>query len=125
MRSYAVLYNDGNLKASDFKFECQRDGWVPILVLRDKDDKIMVPMFRNVEVAHKFMKRNISKDVVSGLVTLVEEDVDNMKEKGWDIEYLSFPRRFTNHPDYTIDLEIIEVDDLGFNAYKNINHYEG
>ena len=30
-----------------------------------------------------------------------------------------------NSKDYTIDLEIIEVDDLGFNAYKNINHYEG
>jgi hypothetical protein len=124
MRSYAVLYNDGNLKAQDFRLECKTDGWVPILILRDNEDKITVPMFYNPKTAHKFMRRNISRDIVSGLVTLVEEDVDNMKEKGWDIEYLSFPRRFTNHPDYTIDLEIIEVDDLGFNAYKNINHYE-
>jgi hypothetical protein len=119
MVSYGVLYNDGNLKAQDFQFECSKEGWAPILVVKDKEDKIMVPMFHNPETAHKFMKRNVPKDVVRGLVTLIEEDIDKMKEKGWEVEYLSFPKRFTSHPDYTIDLEIIEVDDLGFNAYKN------
>ena len=41
-----------------------------------------------------------------------------MENNGWNIEYFTFPRRFTSHPKYTIDLEIIEIEDLGFQTYK-------
>jgi hypothetical protein len=41
-----------------------------------------------------------------------------MENNEWNVEYFTFPRRFTNHPEYTIDLEIIEIKNLGFQTYK-------
>ena len=114
---YAVLYNDGNLKAQDFQFECKKEGWIPILVLRDNEDKITVPMFRNRKIAHNFMKRNSPEN--SGLIVLIDEDIHQMENNEWSVEYFTFPRRFTNHPEYTIDLEIIEIENLGFQTYRS------
>ena len=113
---YAVLYRDENLRAQDFQFECKREGWIPILVLRDNEDKITVPMFHNRKIAHNFMKRNSPKN--SGLIVLIDEDIHQMENNGWNIEYFTFPRRFTSHPKYTIDLEIIEIGDPGFQTYR-------
>ncbi len=124
---YVVLYNDGNLNAQDIRLECVKDGWVPVLVLRDKDDRVTVPMFKDPETAYKFMCRNLSSKVIRGTMNLFEKDIESMIEKGWEIEYMDFPRRFTNHSDYKIDLEIIEVnkEKLGLKVYRSFKQFRG
>ena len=69
---------------------------------------VIVPMFTDDAVGKQFIKRNIpNKDITTGLVSLTTAQIGDIMENGWDIEYMDFPRRFTTHPDYTIDFEIL------------------
>jgi len=116
---YVVLYNDGNLSGADVEAECVGDGLVPIFVLR-KDTSIMVPMFHNLDIGRKFIDRNISdKGITSGLVGVTDSQMDLMRKKDWNFEYMIFPRRFTTHPDYEIGFEILEGEfSIGKKSYR-------
>ncbi|MBS3081116.1 hypothetical protein J4221_06600 [Candidatus Pacearchaeota archaeon] len=116
--TYAIIYNDGNLTLRDFKKECHKERWIPLLVLRERDGKITIPLFNNLQIAHKCMRRNIPRNVKSGIVELVDEDTENMRKRGWNLEVMSHPRKFTNHPQYSIDFEIYEmVGETDFGYY--------
>ncbi len=119
MANYAVIYNDGNLEREDFQQECVKQGWVPIIVLKDKEEKgsVTVPIFTDPKIAHDFMRRNLSPDVVSGLLTIIDKDMRDIKEKGWEIRFFDYPNRFTNHHQYNIGFEIIEGR-MGYTSYR-------
>lgn len=108
--NYAILYNDGNLSLQDFQLECLKEGWVPVLVLRDKNDNINVPVFNDIMIAHNFMRRNIDKKVISGLINLIDQDINKIKEKGWKIKFMDWPSKFTDSKIYEISFEIIESE---------------
>ena len=109
----AVIFNDGNLKFEDFKNECQNDSWVPLTILREKETgQIHVPMFKRPEIAHKFMCRNFNRrKVVTGILVLVDKDVQAMESSGWKIMWLSWPNKFVNHKKFELDVEIFELDE--------------
>tara|TARA_Y100001934_G_C12066497_1_gene637958 strand:- start:213 stop:569 length:357 start_codon:yes stop_codon:yes gene_type:complete len=106
---YGIIFNDGNLSMSDFKKECQEESWLPLTVIR-QEDKTMVPIFRNPETAHKFMKRNFNvREVLTGLLALTEEDITNAKDKGWEILELKWPNKYKDRAGHKIDVEIFEI----------------
>ena len=80
-------------------------------------------MFTNFETAHKFMRRNLSRTIVSGLINLIDKEIKNMEERGWEIEFMNWPRKFTDHIEYKIDFEIIEIAGMGYKTYHTIKDY--
>lgn len=117
--NYAIIYNDGNLSLQDFKLECQKEGWIPILVLREQNKSITVPLFTDFDIAHNFMRRNIDKTVISGLINLIDQDINKIKEKGWEIKFMNWPSKFTNSPTYEISFEIMELE-MEYRTYRQI-----
>jgi len=85
-------------------------------VLREQNGNTTLPLFYNKDVAHKFMKRNLPPDVTKGILIL--EDEGELRNKGWDIRFFAWPNKFVDHPKYKIDLEIIEIDELGYETYR-------
>ena len=118
MSVYAVIYNDGNLLPQHFKHECHKDGWVPLIVLREQNGNTTLPLFYTKDVAHKFMKRNLPSNVTKGILILKDEDEAELRKKGWDIRFFAWPNKFVDHPKYKIDLEIVEIDELGYETYR-------
>ena len=46
--NYGIIFNDGNLDIKDFREECQKEKWLPLTVLRKRDEGTThVPVFNN------------------------------------------------------------------------------
>lgn len=106
-----ILFTDGVMQTHEIAGECKSQRWVPICVYREKGVNDAVPTvigFNNAETAKKFAKRNIPKDWVQGGVSLTDEDVQWIKNKGWKIEIFTFPKLMTSHPVYEISFEVLE-----------------
>tara|TARA_R100000234_G_scaffold106175_1_gene76691 strand:+ start:13 stop:390 length:378 start_codon:yes stop_codon:yes gene_type:complete len=109
--NFAVIFNDGSLSLSDFQKECKEEGWLPITVIRkDNDDNVYVPIFKFSETAHTFMCRNFNRrEVATGIIILIDEDLKAMEEKGWVIERMKWPRKFKDRDGYQLDVEVFEL----------------
>jgi len=103
----------------DFKNEFHKQGIIPLLILKDRDDNITVPLFTNFRTAYSFMKRNLRKKVIAGIVELIDKKLENMKQKGWTLEVMNWSRKFIDHPIYKLDFEIYEMSgDTEFRALQ-------
>jgi hypothetical protein len=118
---YVILYNDGNLSGADVQSECVGEGWIPIFVLKGRNDgSTMVPMFYDAGIGEKFINRNIpNKSITTGLVGVTTSQMDWMRKRDWKFEYMDFPKRFTTHRDYEIAFEILEGEFvIGRKSYR-------
>ena len=58
------------------------------------------------------MCRNFNKrKVVTGILILVDKDVQTMESNGWEVMWLSWPNKFVNHKKFDLDVEIFELDE--------------
>ena len=123
--NYGIIFNDGSLDIKDFREECQKDKWLPLTVLRKKNEGITyVPVFNNSNTAHNFMKRNFDTDKYTcGIIILTQEDIEQFDSKGWEVMRMKYPRRIrTGHPEYDIDVEVIEItEEPDLNSYSKAN----
>lgn len=100
----------GEMNVRDIFQECQKQGWVPILILR-KEKEVIVPYFNLQDIAIKFAKRNLFKNQVFGTTILTDKDVEKLKkewidEKGFRLEKFDHPRLLKNLG--TFDVEVFE-----------------
>ena len=111
--NFAIIFNDGNLSYIDFQKECRDEGWLPITVLRkDGDDNTYVPIFKFSQTAHSFMCRNFNRrEVLTGIISLVDGDIKRMEDRGWVIERMKWPRKFKDREEYQLDVEVFEVEE--------------
>jgi len=100
----AILCTDGALEVNDIRHECHYNKWAPVLTYQ-KDSVTTVVVFNNEEVAKKFVKRNINKKWVIGVVYLGDEGVEFIKSKGWSIEIMDWPRKLDEFRFEVIEFE--------------------
>lgn len=80
----AVLKTDGELSPREIGKECKKDKWVP---LASKEGKVI--LFRDVDIATSFIKRNIPRSHLRGHVFLTDIEIQNLP----DTLILDFPRK--------------------------------
>lgn len=108
-----VFCTMGELNLKDILAECQSQGWVPVLIVRTKEN-VLIPCFPNQELAIKFAKRNLPKTQLWGTTLLTAEDMivikkDWVEKRGWKIEHLDHPRLMKNLG--SLDVEVYEFQD--------------
>jgi hypothetical protein len=97
------------MSAQEIRAECAIEKWLPILVMRPKNEPgTVVPVFDSAYVAHKFAKRNLPSNWLCGTVVLRRRDAEWMDDKGWRAKKLDYPRKLTNVVDF--DIEILEYE---------------
>ena len=105
----AILCSDGQLNINDVTRECITQKWVPLLVYKDNDDgSIFLPVFSLIDTAKDFIKRNLPKNWIKASVILSNEDICAAKDRGWNIEHFSFPRKINGSQKITLGFEIHE-----------------
>jgi len=111
--SWFVFATLGEMKLNDILSECQKQGWVPILVAR-QNDNVIVPCFPTQKIALEFAKRNLPKNQLFGTTILTEDDISKLQTdwieiKGWKVEMLNHANLMKNN--YKIDVEVFEFHD--------------
>jgi len=96
---------EGHMSASEVRRECGKDGWIPLVVLK-VEGKTFLPNFTSNQVCKKFCERNLPKKWLCGGVTLTEEDIASIKQKGWEFQSFDFPRMMKDR--CLIEVEIHE-----------------
>ena len=97
---------EGQMNSQDVRRECGKDGWVPLVILKNNEGKVILPTFASNQICKKFCERNLPKKWLFGGVTLAEEDIESIKNKGWEFQYFDFPKLIKNY--YSIEIEIYE-----------------
>ena len=113
---YAIVNTEGQLNFSEIQSECQKENWSPILVVR-VEGKTIVPLFREIDVAKKFIKRNFPRKQIKGVLGMYNENL-NLFEK-WEIEWQNFPKRYRDRKGVEMSVEVIEIES-GFDLFKKI-----
>lgn len=108
---FAVLCSDGVIKPEDIVGQIREEQWVPLAVTKprnDPDGKPTLLLFNEMLVAKKFAIRNFPKEWMVSTVTLADDDLQWIKDRGWNIEMVSYPRLMNSHPDYKLTYEVLE-----------------
>ena len=105
----AILCTDGVIRVPDICNECQPNKWVPVLVYRRQGDPTPTVLVCDTEdMAKRFSKRNIQKGWLLGAVYLGDEGLAYIKEKGWKIETIDWPRKMTSLPGIELGYEVVD-----------------
>lgn len=107
---FAVLCSDGAIKPEDIVGQLRDEQWVPLAVTRPRGQPEANPtllMFSDKEVARKFAIKNFPKDWLVSVVQLADDDFEWIKDKGWLIENVNYPRTMNSHPDYELTYEVL------------------
>lgn len=106
---YAILFTDGQIDMKAIRKECRPEKWVPILTYKDVKNITIVPVFYDANLAKTFIKRNFPKDWTQASVSLGENNLKWMKDKGWKLEVMTFPRLMKNLPNIHFEFEILDL----------------
>jgi hypothetical protein len=69
-------------------------------------------MFLDEKIAKSFIKRNLPKEWQKGAVTLCDEDLKHLRNKGCDIEVYDYPKKIGDLKDIEIGFEIHEFQEV-------------
>lgn len=105
----AILCTDGAMSLADVQREC-KNKWVPVLVYRKKDNPPTVITFNTEEAAKRFAKRNIRKGWLLGAVYLGDEGIEYIKNQGWNIELMDWPKRMDSLPGIELGYEVVDFE---------------
>jgi hypothetical protein len=110
---WAVLFTNGEVDMEALEKECYKDRWCPLLgvVPKGQEGPITLVCFNNPMIGVSFLKKNMPKGWVPGLVRMPEGEVAYCKSKGWLVEVYNYPRRVMNHPDLDVVSLIHEFQD--------------
>lgn len=107
----AILFTDGQIKLNEVYDECSQGQWIPVMVYRPKGQPEAPPtviVCNTEDTAKRFVKRNLDKKWLQGAILLGDEEIKWIKDKGWNIEVIEWPRKILGHPDLNVGFEIIE-----------------
>lgn len=111
---WLIFASLGEMNTKNVVEECQKEGWVPVLVFRDGEETI-VPILDTQEKAIRFAQRNLPKNQLFGTVILTDADASKIKEefasKKLKIEFLNHPRKMRGSPNVEI-YEFFEKPDV-------------
>lgn len=110
---FVGIFTDGIMSLEEIRNEAQVQNWAPVLVLKTENG-IVVPLFRDYKTCFNFMKRNAPKGQLIGIMGMSEVDTSRFTDKGWKIDWHTYPKLYTNRPGFEIAAEVIESD---FNLY--------
>jgi hypothetical protein len=85
-----ALSDGGELSKAEFMEELKRNRVCPLLVYQ-KDNQPIVPLFASQELAARFARRNTSKECSVGAMEAVEEDMEKLRKEGFSFEQLEWP----------------------------------
>lgn len=101
MDIFAIICSDGALTSRADIAQCQNEKWIPIAVIND-GGKITVILFYDLQVAMKFIKRNFSKDWTRGIINLSDDQLEWMRDQGWEVKVLTYPQLLKDKLGYAI-----------------------
>jgi hypothetical protein len=106
---YAVFCTQGHMTRQELKEECSSEKWIPILVMWEIGKNYpVVPLFETATLAGKFVRRNLPKEWLCGVVDIKMRDAEWMDMKGWKATELTFPRKLKDVVRF--DIEILEYE---------------
>lgn len=108
MDVFAVLCSDGAITSRDDVKQCEREKWLPVASL-NKDGKVTVLLFYDLQVAVKFIKRNYSKEWTRGIINLTTTQLEWMSSQGWEYKVLTYPQMLKDLPEF--GYSILEFQD--------------
>ncbi len=107
---FAVLCSDGAVKPEDILGQLREEQWVPLAVTKPRNTTDAVPtllLFDSQEMARKFAVRNFPKDWMISVVELADSDFDWIRDRGWMIEHVPYPKIMNSHPEYELTYEVL------------------
>lgn len=102
MFNIAVFNSENELNLSDIKNECQNEKWIPI-ACQEIDDKKTIILFSDIDYAKKFIKRNLLKSFLMGIIILSDCELEKIKSQ-YSVLELNWPKKMQN-----IKFEIINL----------------
>ena len=106
---FVIIFTCGDLSIQELKQECQVENWAPVLVVKTPKGT-MVPLFRDPKDCAKFIHRNVPKDQIVGIMGMSEVDTKKFTDKGWEIEWHTYPKAYKSRPGHEVSVEVIESD---------------
>lgn len=107
-----IMWTDGAIDGEASRESCYKEGWVPLLVVRPRDNPTAPPsviLFRNAFVAEKFIQKNQPKGWLPGIIDLTDEDLARMESNGWTFTWLDHERKIgDDHPTLIRGYEVHE-----------------
>lgn len=111
---YFVFTGLGELRFKEIIAECQKQNWVPLLILRPKDatQPVIVPGFTTRDAALRFAKRNLPAGNLFGFVEFPPADLARLFSewrdgRQWRFESWPYPKVITQT--HTPDVEVFEL----------------
>lgn len=104
----AIMCTQGNLSCQDIKNECRKDKWFPILTYVVNGTKNL-PLFSDPNKAKKFIKRNLPKNWLQGVIQLTDEDVVQLRSK-FNVLDMNYPNIVRDLPGLQWVEEVIELN---------------
>ncbi|MEI8270787.1 MAG: hypothetical protein WCG45_05470 [bacterium] len=101
---FAIVATDGELTSKNIKEECVNEKWISIASYKE-DNNTIIPVFYNEKDAMSFFARNLPKNWIKGTVNLTSLEIDWIKNKGWEIEEMKFPKKMK----IKFEVEILEL----------------
>ena len=91
--------------------ECHKENWSPVIVIQYENGRIVVPVFRSYQTAMQFIFRNFGKKhkMTSGTIGMNQEHLELFTSKGWEVEVMDFPKKFTDRKDASLIIEVFEI----------------
>lgn len=102
----AIIFTDGVLTHGEMQKECKSGKWIPILLYKDGESKI-VPIFTDEQICKNFIKRNLPKDWNHGAIILSENNIDFLENKGCKFRNMTYPNKI---PFEKMTFEILELE---------------
>lgn len=111
---YAILVtDDGELTYRDVIHECKKDRWAPVLSYTTPSKSVAtVVCCTTMEIAYQFANRNFGKKGFKGIILLSNIEINWIREQGWEIEKLTFPRLLVTRSDMTMGFQILEFGNM-------------
>ena len=85
-----ALSDGGELNKTEFLNELRNNRVCPLLVYQ-KDNQSIAPIFASQELAARFARRNTSKACSVGAMEAVEDDMEKLRKEGFAFEVLDWP----------------------------------
>jgi hypothetical protein len=113
---YFVFTGLNELRFKEVIAECQKQNWVPLLILRPKDpaQPILVPGFPARDAALRFAKRNLPPGNLFGVVEFPPDELARLLAewrdgRQWRFESWPYPKVITQT--HTPDVDVFELRD--------------
>jgi hypothetical protein len=108
----------GEMNMKEILAECQKQGWAPLMIVKQNNGSVMIPCFQCQETAIKFARRNLPKNQLFGSAKFPSEDIAKLRknwveDRGWILEIMNHPRLVRDLGEITVEVhEYVERPDI-------------